>query len=171
MGSSVATDDMTLYNTKVHLISYHKNGWEHMKRTTPLEHVETSTPFDNYLLCALGVDKPNVDRTRYTSAGSLNLSFHSFIGMRFSRNPRCIDWNALSSTWHLLLHLGRALLHCPLAWQVDFTAPWRTYPVLQAKRTLSFKLNWVPWVIPMIGLPGWPHVMAGKVKEERNSVF
>lgn len=70
---------------------------------------------------------------------------------------------------YLLLHLGRALLHCPFAWHMDFTAPCRTYPVLQPKCTLSFKLNWVPWVIPKVGLPGWPHVMAGRVKEERQS--
>lgn len=71
--------------------------------------------------------------------------------------------------WHSLLHLGRMLLHCPLAWQVDFTAPCRTYPVLQMKRTTSFRLNWVPWVIPKVGLPGWPQVMAERVKGERKS--
>lgn len=67
---------------------------------------------------------------------------------------------------HLLLHFGRALLHCPLAWQMDFTAPCRTYPVLQTKRTLSFKLNWFPCVVPKMGFPGWPQVIAGKAKKK-----
>lgn len=50
---------------------------------------------------------------------------------------------------------------------MDFKTPRRTYPVLQAKRTWSLRLNWVPWVRPKFGLPGWPHVMAEKEKDNQ----
>lgn len=79
------------------------------------------------------------------------------------------NWTLAQNTWNSLMHFGRVLLHCPLDWQVDFKTPRRTYPVLQEKRTWSLRLNWVPWVRPKAGLPGWPHVMATRVEGEKDN--
>lgn len=72
--------------------------------------------------------------------------------------------NILSRVKLLPRQLGRGLLHCPLLRHCAREAPWSKYPVLQVKFTTSFKLNSLPLVIPWVGFPGCPHVIAVRRK-------
>lgn len=63
---------------------------------------------------------------------------------------------------NLLRQMGKGLLHWPLAKHWDLEVPSRRYPMLHVNLATSLRLNWVPWVRPFVGLPGWPQVIAAE---------